>query len=248
MLTASADDHELAATLARQAGQLLVELRRSGLEGDELKNRGDRLSDDLLVPALRKARPEDGLLSEESIDDPSRLERRRVWIVDPLDGTREYGEKGRWDWAVHVGLAIDGHAVAGAVALPERDLVLSTAAPSTLPPPTDPPRVVVSRSRPPRLAVQVAEILGAELVELGSAGAKTMAVVLGDADIYLHAGGQYEWDNCAPAAVAAAAGLHTSRIDGSPLRYNNADPSLPDLLVCRAELADATLAAIRRCA
>ena len=169
----------------------------------------------------------------------------RVWIIDPLDGTREYGE-GRHDWAVHVALVIANQPVAGAVALPALGLTLSTADP----PPLQPlhaaaPRLIVSRSRPPVAAVIIAEALGAELISLGSAGAKTMAVVLGEADIYAHSGGQYEWDSCAPIAVARAAGLHASRIDGSELVYNQPDPYLPDLLVCHPEIAAAALAALR---
>jgi 3'(2'), 5'-bisphosphate nucleotidase len=170
----------------------------------------------------------------------------RVWIVDPLDGTREYGEVPRTDWAVHVALVVDGTPVAGAVALPARGLTLATDAAPALPPRGEgSPRVVVSRSRPPAAATRIADALGGELVSLGSAGAKAMAVVLGEADVYPHSGGQYEWDSAAPVAVAAAAGLHVSRLDGSPLVYNRPDPYLPDLLVCRPELADRVIAAAR---
>jgi 3'(2'), 5'-bisphosphate nucleotidase len=174
-----------------------------------------------------------------------RLGAERVWIVDPLDGTREFGEPPRTDWAVHVALVVGGRPVAGAVALPALELVLGTGPGPVLPPAHDgPPRVIVSRSRPPAAATWLAERLDGELVELGSAGAKAMAVVRGEADIYAHSGGQYEWDSCAPVAVATAAGLHTSRLDGSPLVYNNDDPYLPDLLICRAELAEPALAAL----
>jgi 3'(2'), 5'-bisphosphate nucleotidase len=191
--------------------------------------------------------PDDGWLSEETRDSHERLARRRVWIVDPLDGTREYGEAGRSDWAVHVALAIDGAPAAGAVALPDRHLVLSTEQPPALAPAQEGPlRLVVSRTRPPALSQAVAAEVGGELVALGSAGAKAMAIVLGEADAYVHGGGQYEWDNCAPVAVARAAGLWCSRLDGSELRYNNADPSLPDLIICRPEVADTLLAAVRR--
>jgi 3'(2'), 5'-bisphosphate nucleotidase len=238
-------DHHLAAELALLAGLRLLRLRTDAASAPDLRARGDRESDELLVAALRRARPGDGLLSEESVDDHRRLGRRRVWIVDPLDGTREFGEAGRSDWAVHVALVDEGVPVAGAVALPARGLLRSTAAPAPLPPPRrTPPRLVVSRTRPPALVAPVAEQLGAEVVELGSAGAKAMAVALGEADVYLHAGGMYEWDSCAPVAVALASGLHCSRLDGRPLRYNNAEPSLPDLLVCRPELAAATLRAV----
>jgi 3'(2'), 5'-bisphosphate nucleotidase len=157
-----------------------------------------------------------------------------------LDGTREYGEK-RTDWAVHVALSIDGAPAIGAVALPGLNLTLTTEHPQIVPPAPSKLRMLVSRTRPAAEAVKVAEALNAELVPMGSAGAKAMAVVRGEADIYLHTGGQYEWDNCAPAAVALAAGLHASRVDGSPLRYNNADTSLPDLLICRKEHAESVL-------
>jgi 3'(2'), 5'-bisphosphate nucleotidase len=185
------------------------------------------------------------VLSEEGKDDQARLAESRVWIVDPVDGTREYGE-GRTDWAVHVALAVEGVPAAGAVALPGLGLTLSTEPPAVLPDrdPARPVRLVVSRSRPPALATTVADTLGGVLVPMGSAGAKAMAVVRGEADVYVHGGGQYEWDNCAPAAVALAAGLHASRLDGGPLRYNNPDPYLPDLVICRPELADAVLAAV----
>jgi 3'(2'), 5'-bisphosphate nucleotidase len=198
------------------------------------------------MAGLAEARPDDAVLSEEGVADPARLSARRVWIVDPLDGTREYGEVPRADWAVHVSLAIDGDPVAGAVALPARDLTLATdPAPPAPPAWGGPPRVLVSRSRPPAEAARVAEALGGELVPLGSAGAKAMAVVLGDADVYAHSGGQYEWDSAAPVAVARAAGLHASRLDGSPLVYNRPDPYLPDLLICRPDLADQVIAAAR---
>lgn len=245
------DDHTLAARLATQAGELLVGLRDraardGGPTGRALGREGDRLAHELLVTALSEARPDDAVLSEEGAADPHRLEARRVWIVDPLDGTREYGEPPRTDWAVHVALVVDGEPVAGAVALPGRGLTLATDPPPGPPPPAPArPRVVVSRSRPPAEAARVAAALGGELVPLGSAGAKATAVVLGEADVYVHSGGQYEWDSAAPVAVARAAGLHASRLDGSPLVYNRPDPWLPDLLVCRPELAEAVVTAAR---
>lgn len=240
-MSAPESDEQLAERLATAAGRLLDELRADGgLEGKALGMEGDARANALLCRELRAARPDDALLSEEEKDDAARLAHRRVWIVDPLDGTREYGE-GRRDWAVHVALAIDGVASVGAVALPGQGVTLTSGAPIAAIPANTPPRMLVSRTRPAAEAVFVAERLGAELVAMGSAGAKAMAVVQGQADIYLHTGGQYEWDNCAPAAVAAAAGLHVSRVDGSPIRYNNPDPYLPDLLICRKELADAVL-------
>lgn len=236
------DDADLAARLAENAGRILLAVRESGLvSGKALGKAGDQTANQFLVHALRHQRPDDGLLSEESKDTPERLEKSRVWIVDPVDGTREYGEA-RTDWAVHVALSIDGRPEIGAVALPGLGEVLRTDAPRPLPPAGTPPRMVVSRTRPAAEAVMVAEKLGATLVPMGSAGAKAMAVIRGEADIYLHSGGQYEWDSCAPAAVALAHGLHASRIDGSPLVYNRPDVSLPDLLICRKELAAPVLA------
>jgi 3'(2'), 5'-bisphosphate nucleotidase len=232
-------DAELARLIAATAGQLLIDLRLAELFKGEATGRiGDRLANEFIMAALRHHRPEDAILSEEEADDPARLDASRVWIVDPLDGTREYGE-GRADWAVHVGLAVDGVATLGAVALPGLPLTLSSA--EVRAPPRRPARrlrLLVSRTRPAAEALAVAAALDAELVPMGSAGAKAMAVVRGEADIYLHSGGQYEWDNCAPVAVARAAGLHVSRLNGSPLRYNQADTRLPDLLVCSPELAE----------
>ena len=233
-------DAELAADLALSAGRILMELRESGkFEGKALGKAGDEAANAFLVRALREQRPDDGLLSEESKDTAERLDKSRVWIVDPVDGTREYGE-GRSDWAVHVALAIDGVASIGAVALPGLDggLVLRTDKIYEFPDYEGAPRLVVSRTRPAAEAVSVAERLGGELVAMGSAGAKAMAVVRGEAEIYLHSGGQFEWDSCAPAAVASAYGLHCSRIDGSPLIYNQQDTYMPDLLICRMEWAD----------
>ena len=235
------NDEQLAARLADAAGRILLDLRAAGdLAGKVLGQAGDEATNAMLCRELRAARPDDAILSEEEKDNPARLASHRVWIVDPLDGTREYGE-GRSDWAVHVALAIDGVASVGAVALPGLGLTLTSGAPTALAPANEPLRMLVSRTRPAAEAVQVAERMGAELLAMGSAGAKAMAVVRGEADIYLHTGGQYEWDNCAPVAVAQAAGLHVSRVDGSPLRYNNADTYLPDLLICRRELADEVL-------
>ncbi len=232
------DDHQLAARVAEDAGRLLLALRETSDDGATLRRAGDARANVLILEALRAARPDDPILSEESADDLSRIGSSRAWIVDPLDGTREFGEKDRDDWAVHVALAIDGVAVIGAVALPARDMVLSTEPAPRLPPPSSGrPRLVVSRTRPPAVTDAIRTALDAVLVPMGSAGAKAMAIVLGDADVYAHAGGQYQWDSAAPVAVARAAGLHTSRLDGSPLVYNARDPSLPDLLICRPELA-----------
>ena len=230
-------DEQLAERLATAAGVILLDLRaRGGLEGKALGQAGDERANAMLCREIRAARPGDALLSEEEKDNPVRCGQSRVWIVDPLDGTREYGE-GRDDWAVHVALAVDGVATVGAVALPGLGITLTSGAPGSLKPANRPLKMLVSRTRPAAEAVFVAERIGADLLAMGSAGAKAMAVVRGEADLYLHTGGQYEWDNCAPVAVAQAAGLHVSRVDGSPIRYNNADTYLPDLLICRKELA-----------
>ena len=235
-------DSELAAHLAEVAGRLLLEVRAAKVfSAKALGQAGDQTANQFLVRAIREQRPDDGVLSEEEKDNFERLAHARVWIIDPVDGTREYGEQ-RSDWAVHVGLAIDGVARVGAVGLPDLGRVLRSDQPQPLPPAVATPRMLVSRSRPAPEAVAVAAAIGAELVPMGSAGAKAMAVVRGEAEIYLHTGGQFEWDSCAPVAVAAAHGLHVSRVDGSPLRYNQSDTYLPDLLICRPEWADRVIA------
>ena len=237
-------DHELAALLAAEAGRLLLDVRAEFADAaaQDRKDAGDKRSHDFLMAALAAERPDDAVLSEEGVDDPVRLSAQRVWIVDPLDGTREFSELDRTDWAVHVALWEAGELVAGAVALPAQDITLATPSVAAPPPAPAVPRIVVSRTRPPAVALEVKEALGGELVEMGSAGAKVASVVQGLSDVYVHAGGQYEWDSAAPVAVARAAGLHTSRIDGSPLVYNQRDSKLPDLIVCRPELAEAVLA------
>ncbi|HXB38798.1 MAG TPA: 3'(2'),5'-bisphosphate nucleotidase CysQ [Acidimicrobiales bacterium] len=236
-----AGEHRDAAALAVQAGRALMELREAPPAGTrDLGAAGDHMSHHLLVSELNRLYPADLVRSEEGLEHVAND--GRLWIVDPLDGTREFRERGRIDWAVHVALSIGGAPVVGAVALPALDMVLSTGAPPELKPPTgEQPRLVVSRSRPPEVAYDVAEALGAVMVPLGSAGAKIAAVILGDAEVYVHAGGQYEWDSCAPAAVALASGLHASRLDGEPLRYGDPDAWLPDLVVCRPEYASAVL-------
>ena len=248
------DDHPRARELAAEAGERLLELRARGGDPDVLRKAGDRLSHEFLTAALARHRPGDVVLSEEGADDPARLTADRVWIVDPLDGTREFGEPGRTDWAVHVALwersdaSGSGDLTAGAVALPAQGHVLSAT------PPPGPRRgaegggrvrIVVSRTRAPRLVRDISDLIDAELVPLGSAGAKVAAVVRGQADAYVHAGGFYEWDTAAPVAVARAAGCHASRVDGSPLAYNQANLWMPDILVCRPALAGTLLQAIR---
>lgn len=235
-------DHALAAWLAEAAGRELQSIRGSGLAGGELKDAGDRAAHLLLVGLLARHRPDDAVLSEEGRDDKARLTSERVWIIDPLDGTREFSEPPREDWAVHVALWEAGDLTAGAVAQPELGVTFHTGAPPELPSMVAArPRLVVSRSRPPAFVTELAEQMPADLVEMGSAGAKAMSIVRGLSDAYVHGGGQYEWDSAAPVAVARAAGLHTSRIDGSPLQYNQDDVLLPDLVICRPELAPVIL-------
>jgi 3'(2'), 5'-bisphosphate nucleotidase len=241
-------DHDLARRLADDAGECLLAVRRRPDLVDDpaaLKAAGDLTSHDLLVSRLAELAPGDAFLSEEGADDRQRLQARRVWIVDPLDGTREFSEVPRTDWAVHVALWADGDLTAGAVAMPAAGLTFATDDPPPRPrTPVDPIRLAVSRTRPPAFVERLAEVLGATLVSMGSAGVKAMSVLRDETDAYVHAGGQFEWDSAAPVAVARAAGLHTSRIDGSSLRYNQPDPTLPDLVVCRPDLAERILAAI----
>ncbi|MBO0882742.1 MAG: 3'(2'),5'-bisphosphate nucleotidase CysQ [Mycobacterium sp.] len=239
-------DHEVAARLATEAGALLLAVRDELADATEAERKaaGDKRSHEFLVEALTSEHPGDAVLSEEGADNPVRLRSERVWIVDPLDGTREFAQLGRQDWAVHVALWQSGELVAGAVALPAHGITLATPDVSPPPPSAGLPRIVVSRTRPPAVALRVRDRLDGTLVAMGSAGAKVAAVVQGLAEVYVHAGGQYEWDSAAPVAVARAAGLHTSRVDGSQLEYNRADPLLPDLVVCRPEYASAVLAAI----
>ncbi|MCU1588449.1 MAG: putative inositol monophosphatase [Frankiales bacterium] len=235
-------DEQIAYDLATSAGELLLELRTTGLTGRELKDAGDSQAHVHLMAELARSAPDDGVLSEEGTADPARLSKRRVWVVDPLDGTREYSEIPRDDWAVHVALCIDGVATTGAVALPARGMTLATGFDLPTRPRYDgKPRLAVSRTRPAPHSQALADRLGAQLVPMGSAGAKAMAVVLGEIEVYAHSGGQYEWDSAAPVAVAAAAGLHVSRLDGSPLVYNREDPYLPDLLICLPEYAETAI-------
>jgi 3'(2'), 5'-bisphosphate nucleotidase len=245
----SFNDDRLARDLAEAAGQLLLKLRAGGGNPETVRHDGDRLSHEFLAAELARQRPDDAVLSEEGVDDLARLSADRVWIVDPLDGTREFGESGRTDWAVHVALWERGELTAGAVALPAQGAaVLSTAEPPPTPPapaPGRPVRVLVSRTRPPAFLEQLAEQIELTLIPLGSAGAKAAEVIRGDADAYVHSGGQYEWDSATPVAVAVAAGLHASRLDGSKLAYNQADPSLPDILICPAGLAATLLDGLR---
>jgi 3'(2'), 5'-bisphosphate nucleotidase len=249
-------DATLARLLADRAGEALLEVRTGPAEGQELKDAGDRRAQQVLAELLAIHRPADAVLSEEAADSAVRLSADRVWIIDPLDGTREFSERPRPDWAVHVALwarlgaatgsaGAIGELVAGAVALPAEQTTFGTDQPPVLPAPVDGPiRLAVSRSRPPAFVMELARRLDAELVPMGSAGVKCASVWRGQADAYVHGGGQYEWDSAAPVVVARAAGLHTSRIDGTVLEYNRPNPSLPDLVVCRPELADRILRVI----
>jgi 3'(2'), 5'-bisphosphate nucleotidase len=238
-------EHRDAAKLADMAGRALLELRANPPALRDLGAAGDHMAHELLVTELNRLYPGDDVRSEEGLEDVAGS--GRLWIVDPLDGTREFRQRGRSDWAVHVALAVAGEPVVGAVALPALDLVLATDEPPVLPPfpAGESPRMVVSRSRPPDVAYDVTESIGGVMIPMGSAGAKIAAVILGAAEVYVHAGGQYEWDSCAPVAVALASGLHASRLDGQPLRYGDPDAWLPDLVVCRQEYAEAVLAVTR---
>lgn len=241
----TAGDVDVAVAAARAAAAVLLPLRTGGSEGRPLGDAGDAAAQRAILDVLTGARPGDVVFSEEAVDDARRLTADRVWIVDPLDGTREYSDPARADWAVHVALWAGGELVAAAVALPARDEVHVTDPAPTLPPrPYGPVRIAVSRTRPPAEAQAVADALGGELAPMGSAGYKTLAVVRGEVDAYVHGGGMYQWDSAAPVAVARAAGLVTCRLDGSPLVYNGPDPSLPDLVVTRPELAREVLAAV----
>jgi len=246
-----ADDHRLAAWLAREAGERLNALRTQlfseGASPWHVMDTGDAVGHRFLVDALLEHRPNDAVLSEEGADNHKRLSADRVWIIDPLDGTNEYGERGRSDWAIHVALWEKGDLVAGAVALPALGVTLDThpdTKPTLTPKPDRKVRLITSRNRAPYSAILVANAIDCDAIRLGSAGAKAMAVVLGEADIYVHDGGQHQWDSAAPVAVARAAGLHTSRIDGTPLVYNERDTWLPDLLICRPELTEPVMKAL----
>jgi 3'(2'), 5'-bisphosphate nucleotidase len=237
-------DAGLASALATEAGEYLLRLREGGdLSPEQLRSQGDAGSQEVLARRLAQERPDDAVLSEEAKDSPARLSASRVWIIDPLDGTREYGE-GRADWAVHVALWVEGELTAGAVAIPAEGITLDTATPLPRPEPAARLRLAVSRTRPPAFVEKLAEKLDAELVPMGSAGVKATSVLRGQVDAYVHAGGQFEWDSAAPVAVARAAGLFTSRIDGSPLQYNQPDPLLPDLVVALPEVAQRILNAV----
>lgn len=255
MTAPDASDGELAARLAAVTGAALTqrrgELFAQGLASWLVMDEGDAVGQHTLATALHQLRPDDAVLSEEGADDPRRFVRDRVWIVDPLDGTREFGEPGRTDWAVHVALWDHGRLVAGAVALPATGMLYATVDPPALPDVRRTrPIFIASRSRPSWATQVAANAIGGTITALGSAGAKAMAVVSGIADAYVHSGGMYQWDSAAPVAVALTAGLHASRLDGSPLIYNDADPWLPDFVICRPELAepilDAVAAVLRR--
>ncbi|MET0143378.1 MAG: 3'(2'),5'-bisphosphate nucleotidase CysQ [Ilumatobacteraceae bacterium] len=239
----------MAIRLAVQAGRGLLVVRdqmeRSGAHPWQVMDAGDTASQRFLADELARVRVDDAVLSEEGLEDPRRFDVDRVWIIDPLDGTREFGEPGRSDWAVHIALWDTGAFAAGAVSLPDLDLVFAADPPVVLAPSErERPLIVTSRSRAPYAAVVVANALGAVPVRLGSAGAKAMSVVSGETDIYVHDGGMYQWDSAAPAAVALAAGLHVSRLDGSPIVYNRRDPWLPDFILCRREWAQPALDAL----
>ena len=234
------EDVELAQRLARAAGVLLMNLRDGGAhEGRALGDAGDRQANVFLLNALADERPDDAVLSEESVDDGKRFTAERVWIIDPLDGTREYRE-GRDDWAVHVALVARGVVIAAAVAQPMRDEVFDS---TTVALTRDPQGViVVSRSRPPAFSADIAKALDARVEPVGSAGAKALVVVRGDALAYVHEGGLNEWDAAAPIGVALAHGLHVSDLQGRAIAFNQRDVVLHGgLVLCRPECAAAIL-------
>jgi len=256
-----------AARIAAEAGRRLVGLRASGRWTDEgiLGDVGDQAADGYLQGYLRGRYPDDGLLSEETVDAAERAGKRLVWIVDPLDGTKEYSS-GRHDWAVHVGLTIDGKPALGAVALPAIDRVLTgvcgggivqaavtgsdgewpqafaaDAGPSS----GQPLRLACSRSHTPEWMQRFArELGGAELVPCGSVGFKVAMLLFGKADVYVHQKGLKEWDTCAPEAIARAAGWTVCRFDGSDQRYNQRDPRNDQIVVCRTRLRERVLAGL----
>ena len=245
----SETDQQLASRVATEAGAMLVELRdelvAEGIHYWDLKDEGDVAGHRYIMSALTAARPDDVILSEEAADNRRRLNAERVWIIDPIDGTNEFAEHPRHDWAIHIALWEAGELTAASVALPTLGITFDASPAAVVPPSTRAkPLLVTSRSRNPYCAVMVANALGCDVARLGSAGAKAMAVVMGEADIYVHDGGMYQWDSAAPSAVAKAAGLHVSRIDGSPLEYNKESLWLPDFLVCRSELAEPALKAL----
>ena len=245
----SETDQQLASRVATEAGAMLVELRdelvAEGIHYWDLKDEGDVAGHRYIMSALTAARPDDVILSEEAADNRKRLNATRVWIIDPIDGTNEFAEHPRHDWAIHIALWESGELTAASVALPTLGITFDASPAAVVPPSTRAkPLLVTSRSRNPYCAVMVANALGCDVARLGSAGAKAMAVVMGEADIYVHDGGMYQWDSAAPSAVAKAAGLHVSRIDGSPLKYNQESLWLPDFLVCRTELAEPALKAL----
>ena len=245
----SETDQQLASRIATQAGVMLVELRDElaieGIHYWDLKDEGDVAGHRYIMDALTQARPDDVILSEEAADNRRRLSAERVWIIDPIDGTKEFAEPPRYDWAIHIALWEKGKLTVGSVALPTLGITFDADPAPIVPPSTrERPLLVTSRTRNPYCAVKVANALGCDVARLGSAGAKAMAVVMGEADIYVHDGGMYQWDSAAPSAVAAAAGLHVSRTDGSPLIYNEESLWLPDFLVCRPEFAEAALRAL----
>ena len=245
----SETDQQLASRVATEAGAMLVELRdelvAEGIHYWDLKDEGDVAGHRYIMSALTAARPDDVILSEEAADNRRRLSAERVWIIDPIDGTNEFAEHPRHDWAIHIALWEAGELTAASVALPTLGITFDASPAAVVPPSTRAkPLLVTSRSRNPYCAVMVANALGCDVARLGSAGAKAMAIVMGEADIYVHDGGMYQWDSAAPSAVAKAAGLHVSRIDGSPLKYNQESLWLPDFLVCRTEFAEPALKAL----
>ena len=239
-MTVEISDSRLTNSLAQGCGEILKGVRNGGLlRGLSLGDAGDEAAQEWIARVLAQHRPQDGMLSEEAADDLARLEKDRVWIVDPLDGTKEFAT-GRQDWAVHIALVENGIPIHAAVGLPDLGVTFKSSDVRAVTGPLS-KKFVISRNRPPKVASYIAEKMGYETVGVGSAGAKAMHVLLGDYDGYIHAGGQYEWDQAAPVGVAQAAGLHCCRLDGSEIRFNNEDTFIPDILICRPELKDEIL-------
>lgn len=239
-----ANDHQLAAALAAKAGQALSELRErphsGGFDPWGLRDEGDRLAHNLLVELLGSHRPDDIVLSEEGREDRRRLDADRTWIIDPLDGTHDYPFLDSIEWAVHVALVEEQRPTAAAVAVPGMDQVFATDLGSAAEPmDRDQPLVISGRSNA-YLASEVAETIGGKLTACGSSGVKAMLVVSGAVDVYVHGSGLYEWDVCAPAAVAEALGMVVTDLEGDEIVYNKSQPIVRGLVISRPEFAEAT--------
>lgn len=255
------NDSELSRDVAIEAGRLLLDLRATYGDLDpadvdtanRLRKEADRASHLLIADRISAARPDDVILSEEGKDDPARLVADRVWIVDPLDGTFEFGQ-GRSDFAVHIVLWVrdalsptGARLVASTVELPAQGLTrtdIDTPDVSFALPTDRPIRIVASRSRAPKWLPDAVAVLAdrmgreVEVIDVGSVGAKVNEILCGRADAYVHDTGFYEWDVAAPYAVAHRYGLHASHVGGEPIRFNQDPPYVTSLLVSIPTLLD----------